>query len=366
MSLLEVRHLTKRIGNRTILDNISLSVESGEFFTLVGPSGCGKTTLLRQVGGFSEPDAGEVLFEGTSLAGVPPECRPIHTVFQSYALFPHMTVAGNIAFPLRMQRVPRDQIARRLSALLQDVQLRGYERHFPHELSGGQRQRVAIARALAASPRLLLLDEPLSALDAALQTQMQHELIALQQQLGVAFVYVTHDQTHALALSQRIAVMHEGRIVQVDTPETIYRAPATRFVAGFIGSCNLLEATVEGRSHNGLQVRVKGIGTLQVPAAAPLKVGTEGTVAVRPEQILIRGIQPTTGRDKAAKFPLLQGTIRDRLYQGDVTLYLVELNSDCCLQAMVPNGGPAAGELLARGDRVELGWPEKVGIFLSR
>jgi spermidine/putrescine transport system ATP-binding protein len=245
MSLLEVRHLTKRIGNRMILDNISLSVESGEFFTLVGPSGCGKTTLPRQVGGFSEPDAGEVLFEGTSLAGVPPECRPIHTVFQSYALFPHMTVAGNIAFPLRM----------------------------------------------------------LCALDAALRTQMQHELIALQQHLGVAFVYVTHDRTHALALSQRIAVMHEGRIVQVDTPETIYRAPATRFVAGFIGSCNLLEATVEAQSHNGLQVRVKGIGTLQVPAAGPLKVGTEGTVAVRPEQILIRGIQPTAGRTKLPSSP---------------------------------------------------------------
>jgi len=364
MNLLEVRHLSKSFGSRLILDDISFAVGSGEFFTLVGPSGCGKTTLLRQLGGFSEPDSGEILFDGGSLQGVPPEQRPIHTVFQSYALFPHMTVAGNITFPLRMQKLPRDEIARRLAALIENVQLQGYDRYYPHELSGGQRQRVAIARALAARPRLLLLDEPLSALDAALQTQMLHELIALQQQLGVAFIYVTHDQTHALALSQRIAVMHEGRIVQLDAPEAIYRAPATRFVAGFIGSCNLLDATVEASSETLLRVRIAGVGERDMQAGIRLAVGSQGTVAIRPEEIRLRRRGESLMGNGGV--PVLEGAVVDRLYQGDVTLYTVELPSGFRLQTMVANAGPVSDGQFVHGDRVELDWPGNAGVFLSR
>lgn len=361
MSLLELRHLTKRFGSCVAVDDVSLSVDAGEFFTLVGPSGCGKTTLLRQIGGFLELDAGEILFDGVSLAGIPPEERPIHTVFQSYALFPHMTVAGNIAFPLRMRKMPRQKIAQRVEGLVEDVRLQGYEQHFPHELSGGQRQRVAIARALAADPRLLLLDEPLSALDAALQAQMQHELIALQQQVKVAFVYVTHDQVHALALSQRIAVMQAGRIVQIDTPEVIYRQPVTRFVAGFIGACNLLDGTVAGAANGYLQVSVDGIGTVHVEAVESTAPGSRGTVAIRPEQIRLERIQAAGGQGQSSG---MSGTIRDRLYQGDVTLYTVELASGPRLQAMVANAVAGEAGQFRQGDPVELVWPEAAGVFL--
>ncbi|QWC92309.1 ABC transporter ATP-binding protein [Cupriavidus metallidurans] len=364
MDLLEVHHLSKSFGDRPVLDDIGFNVGSGQFFTLVGPSGCGKTTLLRLLGGFSEPDSGEVLFDGKSLQGVPPEHRPMHTVFQSYALFPHMTVAANIAFPLRMQKLRRHDIDGRLGSLIENVRLQGFERYYPHELSGGQRQRVAIARALAARPRLLLLDEPLSALDAALQTQMLHELIALQQQLGVAFIYVTHDQTHALALSQRIAVMHEGHIVQLDTPEAIYRAPATTFVAGFIGSCNLLDATVAESSAARLRVRIAGVGERDMPAGQALAIGSRGTVAIRPEEIQLRPRGASPGGN--ASTPMLEGAVVDRLYQGDVTLYTVELASGHRLQTMVANAGPVTDGQFTRGDRVELDWPGNAGVFLSR
>ncbi|MGE5768973.1 MAG: ABC transporter ATP-binding protein, partial [Betaproteobacteria bacterium] len=244
MALLEIRNVTRRFGQLEAVKDVSLDIEAGEFFTLLGPSGCGKTTILRMIAGFDEPDEGELFLDGKPLAGTPPEKRPVHTVFQSYALFPHLTVAGNIAFPLEMAGRSRDEIRRRTGETLALVHLEDKGDAFPHELSGGQKQRVALARGLVNKPRLLLLDEPLGALDAKLRERMQGELIALQREVGVTFVFVTHAQQEALALSHRIAVMNEGRIEQLDSPEVLYSAPENRFVADFIGNINLIDVEV--------------------------------------------------------------------------------------------------------------------------
>ena len=244
MALLEIRNVTRRFGDFTAVDGVSLAIEAGEFFTLLGPSGCGKTTLLRMVAGFDLPDGGEIRLDGTDLADRPPEARPVRTVFQSYALFPHMTVEGNVAFPLEMAKTSSREIPAKVAAALEDVRLVGFGKRYPHELSGGQKQRVAIARALVTHPTVLLLDEPLAALDAKLREEMQIELINLQKEVGITFVYVTHDQTEALALSHRIAVMNRGRVEQMDEPSRIYGFPRSRFVADFIGHCNLFSGPV--------------------------------------------------------------------------------------------------------------------------
>src|SRR5438093_4755830 len=216
MALLEIQNVTLRFGDFTAVDNVSLAIEAGEFFTLLGPSGCGKTTLLRMIAGFDLPDGGHIFLNGQDLADLPPESRPVRTVFQSYALFPHMTVEGNIAFPLKMAKTPSAEIAPKVEAALEDVRLMGFGKRYPQELSGGQKQRVAIARALVTHPTVLLLDEPLAALDAKLREEMQLELINLQKEVGITFGYVTHEQTQALALSRRIAVMNQGRVEQMD------------------------------------------------------------------------------------------------------------------------------------------------------
>src|SRR5437763_3449527 len=249
MALLEIQGVTRRFGDFTAVDNVTLSIEAGEFFTLLGPSGCGKTTLLRMIAGFDLPDGGRILLSGKDLADTPPEARPVRTVFQSYALFPHMTVEGNVAFPLRMAKTPDREIAAKIDAALQDVRLTGFAKRMPQELSGGQKQRVAIARALVTHPTVLLLDEPLAALDAKLREEMQIELINLQKEVGITFVYVTHDQTEALALSHRIAVMSKGRVEQVDEPSRIYGFPRTRFVADFIGHCHLFSGALRGHAN---------------------------------------------------------------------------------------------------------------------
>ena len=286
MALLEIQDVTRRFGDFTAVDNVSLAIEAGEFFTLLGPSGCGKTTLLRMIAGFDLPDGGRILLNGEDLADRPPEARPVRTVFQSYALFPHMTVEGNVAFPLRWRGPRPRRSGGKVAAALDDVRLTGFGKRFPHELSGGQKQRVAIARALVTHPTVLLLDEPLAALDAKLREEMQIELINLQKEVGITFVYVTHDQTEALALSHRIAVMNRGRVEQLDEPSRIYGFPKTRFVADFIGTCNLLVGT--GRRQRGRRRR---------PSTSPASArcasrrrrrspsGAEGAVALRPEKI---------------------------------------------------------------------------------
>ncbi len=352
--MLELRGVSHRYGNVLAVDQVSLTVASGEFFTLLGPSGCGKTTLLRLIAGFEQPSEGRILLDGKDLAGVPPERRPVHTVFQSYALFPHLTVAENIAFPLRMARLPAARIKERVREQLAAVRLEGLAERYPAALSGGQRQRVALARALANRPRILLLDEPLAALDLKLREQLQLELIRLQRSLGITFIYVTHDQGEALALSHRVGVMCGGRLVQVDRPAELYARPRNRFVANFIGRCNLLEARVSGRVNGHLVLGIPGLPPVSVPAEGNLEVGELGVLALRPEHIRL---QPARAGEQE-----LSGLIQGHLFLGATSLYQVELVNGMRLDVQVAGGH---GEVvLEPGTPVRLSWPLQAGRFL--
>src|SRR5258705_11598923 len=284
MALLEIQDVTRRFGDFTAVDRVTLAIEAGEFFTLLGPSGCGKTTLVRMIAGFDLPDGGHILLNGEDLTGRPPEARPVRTVFQSYALFPHMTVEGNVAFPLKMAKAPPAEINRKIAEALEDVRLTGFGKRFPHELSGGQKQRVALARALVTHPTVLLLDEPLAALDAKLREELQIELIKLQKEVGITFIYVTHDQTEALALSHRIAVMNAGHVEQEDEPSRLYGFPKTRFVADFIGHCNLLSGPVTANAEGIVTIDVASLGPVRVAADTSIAMGSPGTLALRPEK----------------------------------------------------------------------------------
>lgn len=361
MPLLELRHVTRRFAGIAAVDDLSLAVEPGEFFTLVGPSGCGKTTLLRMVAGFDLPDAGTILLDGQDIAATPPERRPIHTVFQSYALFPHMTVANNVAFPLRMARKPREEIARRVRDALDQVHLADKGNRYPDELSGGQKQRVALARGLVNRPRLLLLDEPLGALDAKLRSEMELELIALQRDVGITFVFVTHAQPEALALSRRIAVMNSGRVEQIGTPGEIYDAPRNRFVAGFIGHCNFFEVTVLENGPAGSRLTAAGTGTIHAPALPPrVAAGDRGGLALRPEQITLT--PPDCQTESPNHF---QGIVRDTLYVGETTTYLVELPGGARVRALVANSTPGGARRLAFGQSIGVAWSGEAGVYLD-
>lgn len=363
MALLEIRNVTRRFGDFAAVDEVSLSIEAGEFFTLLGPSGCGKTTLLRMIAGFDLPDGGSIVLDGKDLAGDPPERRPVRTVFQSYALFPHMTVAGNVAFPLRMAKVDRAEVERQVKLALEGVQLGGKADRYPHELSGGQKQRVAIARALVTKPRVLLLDEPLAALDAKLRGELQLELINLQKDVGITFVYVTHDQTEALALSHRIAVMNHGRVEQLDEPSRIYGLPRTRFVADFIGHCNLFDgavvATTPQESGALVDLDVAGLGRIRAFTKGQVTPGTTGSVAVRPEKIRISAAV-TQGEDENH----CAGHIRDFLYMGDVTVYIVEARGGQRVEALLANSEAGRTKFFEAGDAVEAAWRFDAGHFI--
>lgn len=357
MALLELRDVTRRFGAFEAVKRVSFAVESGEFFTLLGPSGCGKTTILRMIAGFDLPDEGRILLDGKDLADTPAERRPIHTVFQSYALFPHLTVAQNVAFPLQMAGRSTAEIKARTAEALDQVHMSELAGHYPHEISGGQKQRVALARGLVNRPRLLLLDEPLGALDLKLREEMQVELIRLQREVGVTFVFVTHAQPEALALSHRIAVMRDGIVEQLDEPSKIYGFPRNRFVADFIGNCNLLEAVVTAAEDGGLRLAAEGLGDILAPADGQSKEGDKGVLALRPEQVRIAG----EGMALANRFP---GTVRDFIYVGDVTTYMVELDNGHTLEALLPNQAPGRARFFEAGDRVEVGWPKEAGHYV--
>ena len=367
MALLEIQNVSRRFGDFTAVDQVSIAIEAGEFFTLLGPSGCGKTTLLRMIAGFDLPDGGRILLNGEDLAERPPEQRPVRTVFQSYALFPHMTVERNIAFPLQMARTPSAEIPAKVQAALEDVRLTGFGKRYPHELSGGQKQRVAVARALVTHPTVLLLDEPLAALDAKLREELQIELINLQKEVGITFVYVTHDQTEALALSHRIAVMNRGRVEQLDQPSKIYSFPTSRFVADFIGTCNLLEGSVTASGGRAVSVDVKGLGAVRVATGVAVDQDASGAIALRPEKIRIAASTPQAGSDATSDTATenqFRGTVTDFLYLGDVTVYIVSTPQGCKLETLLANSGAGRTKFFEVGDAVEVSWSVDAGHFI--
>jgi spermidine/putrescine transport system ATP-binding protein len=325
--------VVKRFGEAVAVDHISLEVRDGEFFSLLGPSGCGKTTTLRMIGGFEEPTSGLIELQGQDVTWLPPYERNVNTVFQSYALFPHLTIFENVAFGLRRKKVRDSEIKSRVSEMLQLVELPGYERRKPTQISGGQAQRVALARALINRPAVLLLDEPLGALDLKLRRQMQVELKRIQQEVGITFIYVTHDQEEAMTMSDRIAVMNKGRYEQLGDPESLYERPTTRFVAGFLGVSNLLPGAVEGSDAQHATVRLADDTLIRAPKSL---VGERSRVAigVRPEKIRLReetDVVPAGHNE-------LHGVVRDASYLGVSTQYQIE------------------AELWSRGEAVRLTW----------
>ncbi len=348
---IRIENVTKRFGTFVAVNNVSLKVFKGEIFCLLGGSGCGKTTLLRMLAGFEQPTSGAVYIDGQDMAGIPPYERPVNMMFQSYAIFPHMTVAGNVAFGLEQERLPRAEIERRVAEILDIVKLSEYAKRKPHQLSGGQRQRVALARSLVKRPKLLLLDEPLGALDRKLREHTQFELLSIQEKLGVTFVVVTHDQEEAMTLSSRVGVMNRGEIVQVGTPRQIYEFPASRFVADFIGSVNLFEGQLTEDEQDHVRVKCE---ELEAPvyvdhgmSAPPLALCW---VAVRPEKIVLTR-EPPAGADNWA-----HGTIRDIAYLGDMSVFVVKLDSGREVRVTQANRARKSDEQFVWDEAVYLSW----------
>jgi spermidine/putrescine transport system ATP-binding protein len=337
--------VSKRYGGHAAVREVTLSIRDGEFFSLLGPSGCGKTTSLRMIAGFVEPDEGRILLHGRDVTGDPPNRRPVNMVFQQYALFPHMSVYDNVAFGLSVKRVPRSEHRERVEDLLRVVALEGYEKRRPRQLSGGQQQRVALARALVNRPAALLLDEPLGALDVKLRRQMQLELKRIQHELGTTFVYVTHDQEEALAMSDRIAVMDAGRVQQIGTPREVYEQPATPFVADFIGSLNALEIRIDEVVGGFGIARLGERDRIVVALEAGTTAGAELRVAVRPEHVELAG-----GSENGSR---LGGTVADIVYLGMYT----QLHVDTAAGRVVCHRlADRSLSDLAPGARVELAW----------
>ncbi|MGE0063120.1 MAG: ABC transporter ATP-binding protein [Xanthobacteraceae bacterium] len=347
--LIRFDNVTRRFGQTVAVDGLTLDIRNNEFFALLGPSGCGKTTLLRMLAGFEMPDVGRVLLGGADITALPPHRRPVNMMFQSYALFPHLSVEGNIAFGLKQEGLPKDQIASRVAEMLALTRLDGLGGRRPDQLSGGQRQRVALARSLVKRPRVLLLDEPLGALDKKLRAETQFELMALQRKLGTTFVIVTHDQDEAMILADRIAVMNRGTVAQVGPPADIYEHPASRWVAEFVGDVSLLE----GRVNAGGAVETAS-GTFGGAGAA--KVGDKVWLALRPEKIRMASARPADGNAVAA-------TILDAGYLGDVTLYQARLADGTVMKVSTPNTERAGGAFKS-GEAVWLSWPAAAAVLL--
>jgi spermidine/putrescine transport system ATP-binding protein len=350
-----LERVTKRFGDVVAVDDLTLDIERGEFFSLLGPSGCGKTTTLRMIGGFEEVSAGTIRLGDEDVTGLPPFKRDTNTVFQNYALFPHLNVYENVAFGLRRRKVPANEIRHQVAFMLKLVELPGYEARKPHQLSGGQQQRVALARALINHPKVLLLDEPLGALDLKLRKQMQVELKRIQSEIGITFIFVTHDQEEAMTMSDRIAVMRHGRIEQLGPPEDLYERPATDFVAGFLGVSNLIDGEVAERGDLLSVIRLADGTMLRAPAASVNGGGTV-RIGVRPEKLRVMAVDDAATAT-ADELNSLEGTILDASYIGVSTQYLVETPTGQKMTVYAQNletGG--ASEAHADGQRVRLTW----------
>jgi spermidine/putrescine transport system ATP-binding protein len=354
VSAIDVRmvDVTKRFGtDAPAVDQIDLEVTNGEFFSLLGPSGCGKTTTLRMLGGFEQPSSGLIELQGQDVTWLPPYKRQVNTVFQNYALFPHLTIFENVAFGLRRRKVAGVEIRKRVAEMLELVELRGYDGRKPGQISGGQAQRVALARALINRPAVLLLDEPLGALDLKLRKQMQLELKRIQQEVGITFIYVTHDQEEAMTMSDRIAVMNRGRFEQLGPPQELYERPLTRFVAGFLGVSNLMSGRIEGSDGAHALARLDTATTLRLPRDGA-QDGAEVQLGVRPEKIrLVDGAAPVPDLN------FLSGRVRDASYTGVSTQYLVDLSTGSTMTVYEQNTARSGADRIHRpGDMVGLTW----------
>jgi spermidine/putrescine ABC transporter ATP-binding subunit len=363
--IISISSVTKRFGKVTAVDEVDLDIQQNEFFALLGPSGCGKTTLLRMLAGFETPDHGDILIGGQDMTDVPPNRRPVNMVFQSYAVFPHMTVFDNVAYGLRVAKVPSGEIDGRVREALTMVQLSDYAQRKPDQLSGGQRQRVALARALVKRPKVLLLDEPLSALDAKLREAMQLELVRLQTTVGITFVIVTHDQSEALSMANRVAVMEDGQVRQVARPAELYEFPNCRFVADFIGKMNLFEGRVAAREGAAVAVEIGGLGRLSLPAnglggESPLDQGSSVGIAIRPEKVRLH-------RTEAPEGPIaLKGQVSQVAYYGDTSYIFVRLGSGQTISVNLQNEARSIDPRVAVGQDLWCSWDPSDTLVLTR
>jgi putrescine transport system ATP-binding protein len=351
--------VTKRFGDTLAVDALSLDIFPGEFFALLGPSGCGKSTLLRLLAGFETPSAGRVLLDGTAIDAVPPHRRPVNMMFQNYALFPHLTVEGNVAFGLKQEGRPRGETAARVAEMLALVKLAPLARRKPHGLSGGERQRVALARSLVKRPRVLLLDEPLAALDKQLRGETQFELMELQARLGTAFVIVTHDQEEAMTVAHRMAVMDRGRIVQVGTPAEVYEQPNSRYVASFVGDVNLIEGRLTETGPSGSRIDSAAGGKLVTNQRIAAAAGATVWVSLRPEKLRVATAPPAANENCVA------GRIAEIAYLGNVSIYKVRLDNGFIMQAQLPNLTRVVERPIGTNDRVWLSWTPDAGVVLT-
>lgn len=356
--IISFRNIVKAFGQTRAVDNVTLDIEQGEFFALLGPSGCGKTTLLRMLAGFEVPTEGQVFIDGQDMGDTPPNRRPVNMVFQSYAVFPHMTVAENVAYGLKIDSVPHSERDKRVTEALDLVQLGQLSERKPDQLSGGQRQRVALARALVKKPKVLLLDEPLSALDAKLREAMRFELSQLQQKVGITFIMVTHDQDEALAIASRIAVMHKGSIAQLGTPSDLYEFPASRFVADFIGSVNTFEGTLIKDAPDEAEVSCPELAphNIYLPHGVPGTVGTSVWAAIRPEKMTLHKFSetPPAPSECAHGQNVAKGAVKEISYLGDCSIFHIEMQSGRLIRVSRPNR--------ARYDQDNFGWGEQVWV----
>ncbi len=359
--LVRFESVSKRFGTHVAVENFTLDIRRNEFFALLGPSGCGKTTLLRLLAGFETPDEGRILLDGEDIGALPPYLRPVNMMFQSYALFPHLSVAGNVAFGLKQEALPREERKQRVAEMLAMMRMDEFADRKPHQLSGGQRQRVALARALVKRPKVFLLDEPLAALDKKLRTQTQLELRELQKKLGVTFVIVTHDQEEAMTMADRIAVMNGGRLAQVAAPREIYEHPKSRWVAEFVGDVNLIEGVVSAVDAQETVVETAAAGQMRVPQGNAAHRGDRVLVAIRPEKVAIarEGASAHGGNS-------VSGILRDIEYFGGSSVYKVKLDGPGSMRISSVNVSRKGETVASKGERVTLSWSADAAAVLAQ